>query len=79
MRWLIVIVIALVAACGSSKPAAKRKAAAREMKCLPVVQERCGCVYPCAAGYRDAHSRYNAFVRRLVSYERALEGRRRRS
>jgi hypothetical protein len=28
---------------------------------------------------RDAHSRYNTLIRRLVSFERALEGRARQS
>lgn len=27
----------------------------------------------CEQGYEDAHARYNAYVRRLVSFERALE------
>ena len=32
----------------------------------------------CAGNDRDAHSRYNALIRRLVSFERALEAARRR-
>ena len=32
----------------------------------------------CAQGGADAHSRYNALIRRLVSFERALESARRR-
>ena len=31
-----------------------------------------------AAAHADAHSRYNALIRRLVSFERALEARNRR-
>ena len=27
----------------------------------------------CEQGYEDAHARYNAYLRRLVSFERALE------
>ena len=27
----------------------------------------------CRQGFEDAHSRYNAYVRRLVSFERAVE------
>ena len=27
----------------------------------------------CEQGYEDAHARYNAYIRRLVSFERALE------
>lgn len=27
----------------------------------------------CEQGYKDAHARYNAYVRRLVSFESALE------
>ncbi len=33
----------------------------------------------CAAGPADAHARYNALLRRLVSFERALERHRTRS
>jgi len=53
MRSFIIIVLIALGACGSSKSAEKRKASPRETKCLPVVQERCGCVYQCASGYRD--------------------------
>jgi hypothetical protein len=54
MRALLVILaLTLVVACGGKSTKAKKKATPRETKCLPVVQERCGCVYECAVGYRD--------------------------
>jgi hypothetical protein len=50
---LVILALALAVACGGKSTKAKKKPTPRETKCLPVVQERCGCVYECAVGYRD--------------------------
>jgi hypothetical protein len=68
MRALVVMLCLVAAACGGSKKSMGKKAkmAPRETKCLPVVQERCGCVYACSSGYRDPdidHGRWHVTTR----------------
>lgn len=64
---------ALLVAIGASR----LRHAGLDVPTLPGIQEPELALYSalCKAGKVDAHSAYNALIRRLVSFERALEAR----